>query len=219
MYTYSEENYLKTIYELSNGGSTAVSTSSIALSLEMKAPSVTEMLKKLSEKGLAIYEKYQGCTLTEEGLQQAIYIVRKHRLWEVFLVKNLGMKWDEVHAIAEQLEHINSELLIECLDKYLGYPKFDPHGEPIPDKYGNIVNSNRVRLSHMEAGQSAVLKAVASDTPDFLQYLDSENLQLGFVIKVLKIYIHDSSLKIEINQTYQTNISEKTANNLLVEPI
>ncbi|MFN3951570.1 MAG: metal-dependent transcriptional regulator [Thermaurantimonas sp.] len=219
MYTYSEENYLKTIYELSNGGTTAVSTSSIALSLEMKAPSVTEMLKKLSDKGLSIYEKYQGCRLTEKGLQQAIYVVRKHRLWEVFLVKNLGMKWGEVHAIAEQLEHINSELLIERLDEYLGYPKFDPHGEPIPDKYGNIVKSNRVRLSHLETGKSAILKAVASDTQEFLQYLDSENLQLGFTIKVLKVYTHDSSLKIEINHTTQTNISDKTANNLLVEPI
>ena len=219
MYTWSEENYLKTIYELSNGGSTSVSTSSIALSLDMKAPSVTEMLKKLSEKGLAIYEKYQGCSLTEEGRQQAIYIVRKHRLWEVFLVRNLGMKWDEVHAIAEQLEHIDSELLIERLDAYLGYPKFDPHGEPIPDKDGNIAKSNRVPLSHLETGQSAILKAVASDTPEFLKYLDAENLQLGFIIKVLKIHSHDNSLKVEINRSFQTNISEKTANNLLVEPI
>lgn len=219
MYTYSEENYLKTIYELSKGGAEPVSTSSIAQSLDMKAPSVTEMVKKLSEKGLTVYEKYQGCTLTKEGLQQAIYIVRKHRLWEVFLVRNIGLKWDEVHAIAEQLEHIKSEILIERLDEYLGFPKFDPHGEPIPDKNGNIAKVNYVQVSELEEGRAAMLKAVASDTPEFLQYLDAENIRLGSDIKVLKIYSHDNSRKIEVNNSHKTNISEKTANTLLVEPI
>lgn len=219
MYTLSEENYLKTIYDLSNGGITPVNTSAIAHALDTKAPSVTEMVKKLSEKGLAIYEKYQGCTLTSLGIKQAMRIVRKHRLWEVFLVKNLGMGWHEVHAIAEQLEHIQSETLIEKLDKYLGYPKFDPHGEPIPDKNGMIERSNHSRLSTLSVGSICVLKAVASDTTEFLQYLDSENLQLHSTIKILKIYAHDNSLKIEINHTFHTNISEKTANNLLVEII
>ncbi|GCD76592.1 iron-dependent repressor [Thermaurantimonas aggregans] len=219
MYSLSEENYLKTIFDLSNGGTTPVSTSAIAAALDAKPPSVTEMIKKLTDKGLTVYEKYQGCLLTEQGRHLAVRIVRKHRLWEVFLVQNLGMGWDEVHSIAEQMEHIQSDALIEKLDEYLGFPKFDPHGEPIPDRNGNIARNNYEKLSLMNEGDSGVLRAVTCDTTDFLQYLDTENVCLGCIVKILKKYPHDSSLKIEINRTKSTNISQKTAELLLIERI
>lgn len=217
MYSLSEENYLKTIFDLSNGGATPVSTSAIAAALDAKPPSVTEMVKKLTDKGLTFYEKYQGCILTEAGKNLAIRIVRKHRLWEVFLVQNLGMGWDEVHTIAEQMEHIQSDALIEKLDEYLGFPKFDPHGEPIPDRYGNIARNNFEKLSLLAEGDSGILRAVSCDTTDFLQYLDAENVCLGCVVKILKKFPHDNSLKIEINRTKNINISQKTAELLLIE--
>ncbi|HWW38828.1 metal-dependent transcriptional regulator, partial [Pedobacter sp.] len=138
MESYTEENYLKVIYHLSNLTTGTVQTNAIADKIQTRPASVTDMMKKLAEKQLINYVKYQGVSLTEKGKATAVNIVRKHRLWELFLVKTLNFKWDEVHEIAEELEHVNSQLLIERLDEYLGYPKSDPHGDPIPDKNGNF---------------------------------------------------------------------------------
>lgn len=215
--SHSEENYLKAIFELSDFGKNPVSTTALAKALEAKAPSVTEMVKKLSEKGLALYEKYQGCILTEAGNAMALQVIRKHRLWEVFLVKKLGMGWDEVHQIAEQLEHIQSETLIDRLEVYLGFPKYDPHGEPIPDKYGQLEQIDLLRLCDLKVNSFATVKSVADDSEDFLRFLDEEGIVLGSVIHILRLNTHDGSLKIRVNNQRSLNISRHTAEKILVK--
>lgn len=153
MFTYSEENYIKTIFHLEQKALEGVSTNAIAEQMDTKASSVTDMIKKLSEKGVINYVKYQGVTLTQEGRKTALSIIRKHRLWEVFLVETLDFSWDEVHEIAEQLEHIHSEKLIDRLDKLLDFPKYDPHGDPIPTKDGTFSERDKILLSELTVGE------------------------------------------------------------------
>ncbi|MDZ7612318.1 MAG: metal-dependent transcriptional regulator [Flavobacteriaceae bacterium] len=150
MFSPSEENYLKAIYALQCDQGSPISTNLISEKICTKASSVTDMLKKLSAKNLVDYQKYQGVFLTDQGMKHALKVLRKHRLWEFFLVEKLNYKWEEVHVIAEQLEHINSESLVDNLDAFLGYPKFDPHGDPIPDKNGILSLSELNNL--LEAG-------------------------------------------------------------------
>src|SRR5690606_3672385 len=183
--TRSEENYLKTIFHLGMGETGAVNTNAIAQQMETKPSSVTDMAKKLAEKDLVHYTKYQGVSLTEAGTRTALSIVRKHRLWEVFLVEKLNFSWDEVHEVAEQLEHIQSEKLIKRLDAFLGYPKEDPHGDPIPDADGEIVSVQKTLLSELEIGQEGVCVGVKDTSPSFLQYLDKQKVSLGTKIKIL----------------------------------
>src|SRR4051812_28616007 len=183
--TLSEENYLKTIYHLTNLSNTGVSTNAIAEMIETKASSVTDMLRKLSEKGLVDYKKYQGVSLTESGRLSAKMIVRKHRLWEVFLVEKLGFSWDEVHDIAEQLEHIKSEKLINKLDDFLGNPTEDPHGDPIPDINGQIIKIEKQLLSELAADQIGICVGVKDTSSEFLKYLDKQKIALGSKIHVL----------------------------------
>jgi len=156
----AEENYLKAIFKISEKEDRPVSTSAIAAEMNTSAASVTDMIKKLSEKALVLHEKYRGVVLTDAGSGIAKKLIRKHRLWEVFLVNKLDFSWDEVHAIAEQLEHIHSDRLIERLDDFLGFPRFDPHGDPIPDAEGNMVLRKQVLLSELKEGNSCVIVGV-----------------------------------------------------------
>lgn len=214
--TTSEENYLKVIYHLSNLSPKGVNTNAIAGMLDTKASSVTDMLKKLSDKELVDYQKYQGVFLTGKGKLSAKMIVRNHRLWEVFLVEKLGFAWDEVHEVAEELEHIRSEKLINQLDQFLKFPSFDPHGDPIPNAKGEIPTIAKQLLSEIEMGKSITCVGVRDTSVDFLQYLNKQQISLGTKIKVLEKEAFDGTLKIEINNAILV-ISDKIANNLYVK--
>ena len=214
--TISEENYIKVIYHLSLVSPKGVNTNAIAGMLDTKASSVTDMMKKLSDKDLVSYQKYQGVTLTEKGFHSAKMIVRKHRLWEVFLVDKLGFSWDEVHEIAEELEHIKSEQLINKLDAFLGFPAADPHGDPIPDAKGEIKKIEKQLLSEVEINASFHCVGVKDSSTDFLKYLDKQKIALGSVVKVIDKEDFDDTLTVEIDGKRLT-ISNKIANNLYVQ--
>lgn len=214
--TFSEENYLKAIYHLTSLNDTEVSTNGIAEMMETKASSVTDMLKKLAEKDLVNYKKYQGVSLTENGKSAAKMIVRKHRLWEVFLVEKLNFSWDEVHDIAEQLEHIKSEQLINRLDDFLGNPTEDPHGDPIPDANGRIVKIEKQLLSELTENQIGVCVGVKDTSSDFLKYLDKQEIALGSKIEFLSKESFDLSVKIKVDSK-ELSISNKIASNLFVK--
>lgn len=214
--TTSEENYIKVIYHLSLVSPKGVNTNAIAGMLDTKASSVTDMLKKLSDKDLVTYQKYQGVTLTDKGFLSAKMIVRKHRLWEVFLVDKLGFSWDEVHEIAEELEHIKSEQLINKLDAFLGFPVVDPHGDPIPDAKGVIKKIEKLLLSEVDINSSFHCIGVKDSSTDFLKYLDKQKIALGSVVKVIDKEDFDDTLTVEIDGKRLT-ISNKIANNLYVQ--
>lgn len=213
--TKSEENYLKVIYHLSLVSPKGVNTNAIANNLETKASSVTDMLKKLSHKNLVSYQKYQGVTLTENGFLSAKIIVRKHRLWEVFLVDKLGFAWDEVHEIAEELEHIKSEALINKLDSFLNFPTFDPHGDPIPNEKGEIVKMDKLLVTDAVLGMDYVFVGVKNSSAAFLQYLDKQDISLGATIKVHEIESFDGTFLVSVNNK-QITISNKIATNLFI---
>ena len=214
--TISEENYIKVIYHISLVSPKGVATNAIAGMLDTKASSVTDMLKKLAEKDFVSYQKYQGVTLTEKGSHAAKMIVRKHRLWEVFLVEKLNFSWDEVHEIAEELEHIKSEVLINKLDEFLGFPSFDPHGDPIPDEQGIIKKIEKHLLSDAEVNKVYRCIGVKDSSTDFLKYLDKQKIALGSAIKILEREEFDETLKIAIDGK-NTTISYKIASNLYVQ--
>ncbi len=216
--TFSEENYLKTIFHLTVISDGEISTNAIAERMETKASSVTDMLKKLADKNLVNYVKYQGVSLTDKGKLTAKMIVRKHRLWEVFLVDKLNFSWDEVHDIAEQLEHIKSEKLIEKLDKFLNFPTEDPHGDPIPNASGQIAENEKQLLSKLYANQTAICVGVKDTSSEFLKYLDNKGIALGSKIEILNIEIFDLSFRIKINEN-EITISNKVASNLLVKSV
>ncbi len=216
--TFSEENYLKTIYHLTILTDGEVSTNAIADKIETKASSVTDMLKKLAEKDLVHYKKYQGVSLTDNGRLAAKMIVRKHRLWEVFLVEKLDFAWDEVHDIAEQLEHIKSEKLINKLDDFLGNPTEDPHGDPIPDANGRIIKVEKQLLSELLENQSGICVGVKDTSSEFLQYLDKQGIALGSKITILAKEVFDQSLRIVV-EGRENAISSKIASNLFVKKI
>lgn len=216
MFSQSEENYIKQIYHLSLISEKGISTNAIAEKLDTKASSVTDMIKKLSEKKLLEYKKYQGVTLTNLGKKTAMDIIRKHRLWEVFLVEKLNFSWDEVHEIAEELEHIKSPKLIDKLNAFLGFPKYDPHGDPIPDKHGNIPKIKKRILAVLEKGDCGVCVGVKDTSPEFLQFLDKKGIELGQEIKVIEKEQFDNSLQIKINNKTLT-ISDKVAGNIYIK--
>ena len=218
MLTFSEENYLKSIFHLSSDSEMGVSTNSIADNLNTKASSVTEMLKKLGEKNLIVYKKYHGAQLTDKGRKTALNIIRKHRLWEVFLVDKLKFKWDEVHDIAEQLEHIQSVKLTNELDKFLNFPTKDPHGDPIPNPAGFIKFTPKLKLSDLKIGETGKFVGVKDSSSTFLKYLDKRQISLGSNIKVLHQEEFDQSLHVGLDETNLT-ISIKTASNLYITKI
>ncbi|MEM9362651.1 MAG: metal-dependent transcriptional regulator [Bacteroidota bacterium] len=214
--TRSEENYIKTIFHLGGNTSTPISTNAIAEQMETKPSSVTDMSKKLAEKGLVYHKKYQGVSLTDLGVKMALSIIRKHRLWEVFLVEKLDFTWDEVHEVAEQLEHIKSEKLIDQIDALLGYPKYDPHGDPIPSKDGEFMERDKQLLSDMPMLSKGVCVGVKDTSPTFLKFLDKNQIALGNTIQVLDIEDFDQSLSILVNDK-KLNISHQIAANLYVK--
>jgi len=216
MYTFSEENYLKAIYHLERKFPAGVSTNALAEEMETKASSVTDMIKKLSEKKLVNYKKYQGFKLSELGMETAVSVIRKHRLWEVFLVENLDFSWDEVHEVAEQLEHIKSEKLIRELDRFLGFPKHDPHGDPIPDAEGNFTVLNKVLLSDLKKGESGIFVGVKDSSATFLQFLDKRNIVLGDELKIIDKEPFDQSVLIKINEQ-ELRVSNLISGNLYIK--
>lgn len=216
MFSQSEENYIKTMYHLAADYKKGISTNAIAKKLETKASSVTDMVKKLSEKNVVSYKKYQGVTLTDFGKKIAANIVRKHRLWEVFLVDKLNFSWDEVHEVAEQLEHIKSPKLINELDAFLDFPKRDPHGDPIPDKEGNLQIIEKSLLSTLRKNEIGVCVGVDDSSSEFLRFLDKQEIALGKQIKVLEKEPFDGSLVIKMDEKTLT-VSNKIASNLYIQ--
>jgi|TARA_B110000240_G_scaffold120843_1_gene135073 DtxR family Mn-dependent transcriptional regulator len=214
--TLAEENYLKTIFHLERKLKSEVSTNALAERMQTRASSVTDMMQKLADKKMLIYKKYKGVQLTEKGKKAAAYVVRKHRLWEVFLVDKLKFHWDEVHDIAEQMEHINSVELIKRLDAFLGHPDFDPHGDPIPDKDGNIKKAEKRLLSELIKNQIGICVGVKESSPEYLQYLDKKKISIGTKINVLGKEFFDGSMVIQVGRD-QFFISKQIAENLYVQ--
>lgn len=214
--TNAEENHLKVILKLTGKNQKAVSTNAIADELKTKASSVTDMIKKLSDKKLIHYQKYQGVTLTKKGRKLAASVVRKHRLWEVFLVEKLNFKWDSIHEIAEQLEHIHSDELIDRLDNFLGQPKFDPHGDPIPDKDGNMDHHKDETISDLRTDEAGIIVGVKEHSADFLQYLEGVKLVLGTRVTLVKRYDYDHSLVLDIGGQ-ELMVSDQVGQKLLVK--
>jgi DtxR family Mn-dependent transcriptional regulator len=215
--SFTEENYLKVIHRLSEATSEDISTNAVAELMQTKAASVTDMLRKLADKGWVNYQKYQGVRLSPAGEKIALSIVRKHRLWEVFLVDKMGFNWDEVHEIAEQLEHIESDELVQKLDAYLGFPKTDPHGDPIPNKEGILPELAYQHLSDIKAGKNCILMGVAQDSAVFLQLLTKLNLSLGAKLAIMEINEFDRSFFVSINDAEPIFISHEVAKNILVK--
>lgn len=213
--TLSEENYLKAVFHLEKQYKKGVPTNALAEEMETKASSVTDMVKRLSGKELMVYKKYQGTKLSKSGREHAVKVIRKHRLWECFLVEKLNFAWDEVHEIAEQLEHIKSEKLTYRLDEFLGFPKTDPHGDPIPDKNGTFAKVSKVLLADCKPGEGGVFEGVRDSSVAFLQYLDKQNISLGDFITIIEKEEFDQSVEIEIDHK-KIIVSKKTANNLFI---
>lgn len=220
MYSSAEENYLKAILKLAQKENGPITTGALASALQTTAPSVTDMLRRLSEKQLTTYERYYGAQLTEEGVRIATALVRRHRLWEVFLTEKLGFAWDEVHDMAEQLEHVQHAELIERLDAFLGYPRFDPHGDPIPNAQGEWPERRQHSLSSISVGEQVAVVGVDDHSAAFLQYLDRLGIGLGTSMAVLERIEYDCSFHVRLLASGQElMLSEKVARSLLVEPI
>ncbi len=217
MYTLSEENYLKSIYRLSQQPNFKITPTAIAESLKNNPASVVDMIRKLTDKQLIEYDKKKGVKLTPVGLKDAVLIVRRHRLWEVFLLEKLGYHWDEIHDIAEELEHINDATLADRLDKFLGFPEYDPHGDPIPKANGKVPKPYSVTLADLKTGANCRVAAVKDTSSSFLQYLQKLDIGIGTNIKLLEKITYDNSLVISINDKESTTVSQKFGENILVD--
>lgn len=208
MATRSTENYLKAIYSLSQKNGAIVQTNAISQYLDVKASSITDMLRKLKDSGLIEYEKYKGVRLNQEGTRLALNIIRKHRLWEIFLYEKLQFNWDEVHDVAEQLEHIQSANLVDKLDAFLGFPEVDPHGEPVPNADGIIAKRKGVPLREYPPGKWGTVCGVDDENRDFLNYLDDRDIALGTRLRLRKVEAFDESVEIEVKkQLFQLSAS------------
>lgn len=216
MHTLSEENYLKAIYRLAQQKGEKVSPKGISDTLGNNPASVVDMIRKLKEKELIQYDKKKGVRLTDQGLRDAVLIVRRHRLWEVFLLEKLGYKWDEIHYIAEELEHIKDVTLADRLDKFLGFPEYDPHGDPIPKANGTIPKFSYVLLSDKQIGEHCEMVAVKDTSVQFLQYLKQLSVEIGTKLSIKDKVSFDSSLVISIDGNI-TTVSEKFAKSIFVK--
>jgi len=219
MLTHSEENYLKSSYNISVESNKSVSTNAIANKLNTKAASVTDMIKKLANKGLVSYYKYKGTRLTQLGEKEALKVVRKHRLWEVFLVKELNFNWNEVHEIAEQLEHVKSPELITRLDKYLEHPKFDPHGDPIPDSNGALASNPTITLNMLKPGNNCKVICAKDSSSDLLLFLDKVKISLGVSIEIIDYFDFDGSFSVKVDNANPITLSGKVAENIYIDKI
>jgi len=217
MISQAEENYLKAIFKLSEKKEGSVSTNAIAMEMKTAPASVTDMVKRLAKNGFINYEPYRGVTLSKTGDKVSRNLIRKHRIWEAFLFNTLNFTWDEGHDLAEQLEHIQSDELINRLEHLLDYPKFDPHGDPIPDKDGNFAQREQKPLSEIGIGQSGVIVGVREHSKTFLLYLEQFGLVLGTEVQLLEVHDFDSSLTIKINKTQEQIITQKVGNNLFIK--
>jgi DtxR family transcriptional regulator, Mn-dependent transcriptional regulator len=215
-YSTSEENYIKTIFHL-QGSTGTVTTNELAHNLNTKPASVTDMMKKLKAKKLLHYEPYQGFRLSHEGKKVAVSIVRRHRLWEYFLAEKLKFNWDEVHDVAEHLEHVSSKKLIDKLEEYLGYPKVDPHGDPIPDKHGKIETSKQVSLCELPPNKPAVVSHVSDQSYEILDLLKHRNIAIGSKLEVKKRFSFDNSIEIKLRNQSAFTITEQLAKNIFVK--
>jgi DtxR family Mn-dependent transcriptional regulator len=218
IFSTSEENYIKSIYHLQQADG-LVTTNELAAQLQTKPASVTDMLKKLKAKKLLHYERYQGFKLSAEGKKVALNVVRKHRLWEFFLVQKLQFGWDEVHQIAEQLEHINSTALVDKLDAFLDFPKFDPHGDPIPDINGKMEPTKQINLTELGLNQPAEISAVGSQSTELLELLRHKNISIGTRVEVKKKFSFDNSIEIKIKNVPAFTVSQQLAQTLFVKPV
>jgi DtxR family Mn-dependent transcriptional regulator len=214
--TTAEESYLKAIYHISEEGKKSVSTNDISFQTKTKPASVSDMLRKLAEKEVIEYRKYYGVHITEEGKKIALQTLRKHRLWEVFLVEKFRFSWDEVNEVADELQHIKSKLLIQRLDEYLGFPKFDPHGDPIPDEYGDIRSRPRLPLSELDLHATGQIVAVKDSSAAFLKYMDKVGAYIGARIKVVDKVEFDGSVEISVDNKKNIFMSKNVAVNVLV---
>ena len=214
-YSVSKENYLKAIYHLQQGNG-QVTTNALAAALQSKPASITDMLKKLKSEKLLIYEKYKGFKLNIEGKKVAIQIIRKHRLWEYFLVNKLQFGWDEVHEMAEELEHLTSKKLIDRLDSFLEYPEKDPHGDPIPDSNGRFYQERLINILDLPLNKIAKVAGVTGQTKEMLDLLQHKNIQIGTKLEVKKKFPFDNSLELKIKNQPPITISEQVAKNLMV---
>jgi DtxR family Mn-dependent transcriptional regulator len=217
MYTLSEENYLKAIYRVSQQKDAKITPTAIAETLGNNPASVVDMIRKLTEKQLIAYDKKTGVKLTPQGLKDAVLIVRRHRLWEVFLLEKLGYHWDEIHDIAEELEHISDATLADRLDKFLGFPEYDPHGDPIPKANGKVPKSFSVTLADLKTGSACRVAAVRDTSNSFLQYLLKLDIGIGTRIQLLEKISFDNSLVISINGKESTTVSQKFGENILID--
>lgn len=216
MQTFSEENYLKIIYNIDKQGGKKITPTAIAKALNNNPASVIDMLKKLGDKKWVNYDKGKGAKLTSNGRMIAISVIRKHRLWEVFLLEKLGYEWDQVHDIAEQLEHIQYPDLADRLDKFLGYPQYDPHGDPIPSASGEMAAMNRIMLEEAVVGKRYKVVGVKDTSPEFLQYLKKLDIGIGTKIAIVEKISFDHSMVIRIEDNSETTVSKVFAQNLLV---
>ena len=217
MPTQTEENYLKAIYLLSHRGTEKVSTSALASALGNSPASVIDMLRKLKTKKLIEYDKSRGAELNAISMVTALDTVRKHRLWELFLQEKLGYTWDEVHDLAEQLEHVQHEDLANRLDAFLGHPQFDPHGEPIPSSEGKLPSVSFKTLQELKANETCRVLAVKDTSRSFLQYMRKLNIGIGTTITVIEIIGFDGSRNVLINDSQRATVSEKFASCVFVD--
>jgi DtxR family transcriptional regulator, Mn-dependent transcriptional regulator len=214
-YSTSEENYIKAIYHLQQDGT--VTTNELAAELHTRPASVTDMMKKLRTKKLVHYQAYKGFNLTADGKKVALLIIRRHRLWEFFLAEKLKFSWDEVHVVAEDLEHVSSKKLIDKLDEFLGFPRFDPHGDPIPDANGKIEASKQVSLTDLPLNKPGIVCYVSDQSKEMLELLGHKKIGIGTRIEVKRKFEFDRSLEVKSNKQAVFTISEQLANNLFVK--
>lgn len=215
-YSTSEENYIKAIYRLQRSDST-VTTNELAQELKTKPASVTDMMKKLKVKKLLHYQPYQGFRLTQEGGKVALGIIRRHRLWEFFLAEKLKFSWDEVHEVAEDLEHVSNKKLIDKLDEYLGFPRVDPHGDPIPDAQGRIEVHRKICLTDLPVQVTATVSNVKDQSSAILELLEHKKIQIGTKLEVKRKFDFDGSLEIRIGRLPALTISKQLAENIFVK--
>ena len=215
-YSSSKENYIKAIFHLQEEDG-IVTTNQLAAALQTRPASVTDMLKKLKTQKILLYEKYRGFKLTVEGRKVALQIIRKHRLWEFFLVNKLNFGWDEVHEIAEELEHISSKKLIDRLDVFLEYPKNDPHGDPIPDSNGRLTIAKQVDLLNLPLNKLAEVSSIGDQSAEMLELLTHKNIQLGSKLEIKKKFAFDNSIELKIKNQLSITISEHVAKNIFVK--
>lgn len=213
-FSQTEENYIKTIFHLQVGND-AVTTNALAEKLQMKPASVTDMMKKLNTKKLLHYKPYYGFSLSSEGRKIALTIIRRHRLWEFFLAEKLHFNWDEVHDVAEELEHVSSKKLIDKLDEYLGFPQFDPHGDPIPDSKGKIKTYSETSLHQLPLHTTAEVRRVSNQSPEMLELLQHKNIVIGTQLEVKRFFEFDHSIELKIKNSLLT-ISEQLAKHIFV---